>query len=402
MRMRLTAALAAAALIAAGCGGDDESGTSNGPIKIGTSLPLTGADAQTGADVKQGYETWAKAVNDKGGLLGRKVELKIMDDASNQNTVMSDYNALISRDKVDFVVGTFSTRLTIPALTIAQRHRKLYLDPAGAAPEIFERKSPLYFYTEPAAPSDWGVPFAEYIAALPPEERPESVAYVITQDPFTSSTVGGMRKTLEAAGIETVVDATYPLNTQNFDSIASRVKESGAELVVNAGGFAEETGFARALMKAGAAPRYLYQTVSPGLTKEFPETIGMENTQGVFHSTRYTPDLKSTGNPEFVAAFTDLNDAPPTGGAAYAYTVGQVLEAALKAVGEEGIGNQQLLADWLHENAVDTVIGTMSWNEAGVPDGDFATGQWQDGKDTVILPPDVATTDKILHCWRDC
>src|SRR5688500_16300627 len=89
----------------AACGGDDGGGGGGGgsddAIVIGTSLPLTGEFSQPGSAAEQGYKVWQEMVNADGGLLGRDVELVIKDDASNQNTIVTDYNALISQDKVD-------------------------------------------------------------------------------------------------------------------------------------------------------------------------------------------------------------------------------------------------------------------------------------------------------------
>jgi branched-chain amino acid transport system substrate-binding protein len=142
----LAPALAAAALVVAGCGGDDDGGGGGGgdsaskaPIKIGASLPLTGEFSEPGKAARQGYQVWQKLINDKGGLQGRKVEIVIRDDASDQNTVVADYNALISREKVDLLLGTFSSLLNIPASTVAERNRMVYVEPAGGAPEIFDR-----------------------------------------------------------------------------------------------------------------------------------------------------------------------------------------------------------------------------------------------------------------------
>src|SRR5918912_1051397 len=106
LRWLVLALLAIAALAAAGCGGDDDNGGGGGggkasgePIKVGASLPLTGEFAEPGKAAKQGYEVWQAIVNDSGGLIdNRPVKMVIKDDQSNQNTIVSDYNALVSRD----------------------------------------------------------------------------------------------------------------------------------------------------------------------------------------------------------------------------------------------------------------------------------------------------------------
>ena len=71
--------------------------------------------------IREGYELWAEKVNSSGGMLGRKVELIFRDDASDPNRVVSDYESLITRDKVDLVFGPFSRKNTVPRKKIASR-----------------------------------------------------------------------------------------------------------------------------------------------------------------------------------------------------------------------------------------------------------------------------------------
>ena len=163
----------------AACGGDDggSGGGEDGPIRIGTSLPLTGEFSQPGKAAQQGYEIWQEMVNDDGGLLGRDVELVVKDDASNQNTIVADYNALISQDEVDLLLGTFSSLLNLPASAVAERNQMLYVEPAGGSPEMFSRGFKYLFFTQQATADKQGELFAEYVAGLPEDERPETAAY---------------------------------------------------------------------------------------------------------------------------------------------------------------------------------------------------------------------------------
>ena len=99
-RLQAMAATSIVVMGLAACGSDGggSGSDSDEPIKIGTSLPLTGEFSQPGTAAQQGYQVWEQMVNDSGGMLGRDVELIIKDDASNQNTIVADYNALISQD----------------------------------------------------------------------------------------------------------------------------------------------------------------------------------------------------------------------------------------------------------------------------------------------------------------
>ncbi|MDX6360461.1 MAG: branched-chain amino acid transport system substrate-binding protein, partial [Nocardioidaceae bacterium] len=152
------------ALSLAACGGNSSStaGGSNGggTLTIGASLPLTGDFSEPGGAAKQGYEVWANMVNASGGLLGDQVKLDIKDDASNQNTIVSDYNALISKDNVDLLLGTFSSLLNLPASSVAEKNRMLYVEPAGGSPDMFSRGYKMLFFAQQATADTQGLTFA--------------------------------------------------------------------------------------------------------------------------------------------------------------------------------------------------------------------------------------------------
>src|SRR4051794_33800396 len=214
----LAVVLCASAIIAAGCGSDDNGGGGGGggPVKIGASLPLTGEFSEPGKAAKQGYEVWRETVNAKGGLDGRKVQLIIKDDASNQNTIVADYNALISRDKVNLLLGTFSSLLNLPASAVAERNKKLYVEPAGGSPEMFSRGFKYLFFAQQATADHQGDVFANYVKSLPPAQRPKTAAYPTLDDPFAAPTSEGIETILKAAGIKTVYRKTYTIDQKNF------------------------------------------------------------------------------------------------------------------------------------------------------------------------------------------
>jgi branched-chain amino acid transport system substrate-binding protein len=396
-RARRWVALLAVAGIAAlgvGCGGDDDSGSDSGePIKIGISLPLTGEFSQPGKAAKQGYEVWADTVNSQGGLLDRQVELVIKDDASDQNTVVADYNALIQRDQVDLLLGTFSSLLNLPASAAAERNRMLYIEPAGGAPEIFERDFQYGpFFTQQATADHQGDLFVDWV--LDQDQPPKTAAYPVLDDPFAQPVADAMKEKLEAAGVETVYDEIYPASTSNFDSIASAVKGANPDLVVNGAQYDDGVGFRRALTKVGFEPKILFQTNAPSFGEQYSDAVGVDNANGVFFAISHTPDATTPGNKEFVQAFADMFGGEPAEDAADAYASGQVLQAAVDGVG--AIDDQLALADWLRDNTVETILGTLEWEDNGAPVGQFLIGQWQDGRAQIVLPPDAATSDPTL------
>ena len=399
-RGRILVALVVAAIAALGvaaCGDDSssDSGDSSDPITIGVSLPLTGEFSQPGKAAQQGYQVWEQTVNDGDGLLGRDVELVIKDDASDQNTVVTDYNALIQQDQVDLLLGTFSSLLNLPASAAAERNRMLYIEPAGGAPEIFERDFQYGpFFTQQATADHQGDLFVDYILGLPENERPQTAAYPVLDDPFALPVIEAMKAKLEAGGVETVYEETYPASTSNFDSIASAVKSANPDLVANGAQFDDGIGFSRSLAKVGFKPGIFFQTNAPSFGKQYSDGVGVENANGVFFAISHTPDASTPGNEEFVQAFEDEFGDPPAEDAADAYASGQVLQATVEGVGS--IDDQLALADWLRDNSVETILGTLEWDETGAPIGEFLIGQWQDGEAQIVLPPDAATSEPQL------
>jgi branched-chain amino acid transport system substrate-binding protein len=88
------------------------------PVRIGFSMPLTGGLASNGKAILTAYQMWAEDINTKGGLLGRKVELVFYDDQSNPTQVAGIYAKLLDVDKVDLVISSYGTNMSMPAMPV--------------------------------------------------------------------------------------------------------------------------------------------------------------------------------------------------------------------------------------------------------------------------------------------
>ncbi len=368
------------------------------PIKIGTSLPLTGGKSVPGSAAKQGYEVWQDMVNAAGGILGRPVELVIKDDASDQNTIVADYNALIAQDKVDLLLGTFSSLLVLPSSAVAEKNNMVYVTPTGAAPEIYERGFTKTFMSQQALAPDAGKVFANYIVNLPPDQRPKTAAYPTMDDPFTAPVIEGIKKIFTDAGIKNVYEVTYPEGTTDFDSIVNAIKSANPEVVVHGAIFEDGVAIVRGMLKAGFKPAWLFQTTAPSTGDQYAQAIGPENTEGIVYHMSHSPKANTPGNAEFVKRyyemFPDAKDLPED--VADAYAAGQVLAAAVTAVGSL---DQDAIANWLHANTVETILGPLSWDAKGIPQGEFMIAQWQKGLTEIVLPEAVATAP-IIAGWK--
>jgi branched-chain amino acid transport system substrate-binding protein len=275
----------------------------------------------------------------------------------------------------------------------------LFVEPAGGSPELFSRGFKYLFFAQQATADHQGDVWAKYVAGLPEGERPKTAAYPTLDDPFAQPTSEGIEKILSDAGVKTVYRETYTIDNANFDSIASSIKQRGADLVVNGATFEDGVGLIRALLKVGYTPDWLYQTTAPSLGEQYSKGIGEENTEGVFYAVSHSQKSDTPGNAEFVEKYQEMFGAEQVPeDAADAYATAQVMQAAVEAVGS--IDDQLKLADWLRDNEVETILGPLSWNDDGSPTGEFLVGQWQNGTPEIVLPEEVATADKILPGWR--
>jgi branched-chain amino acid transport system substrate-binding protein len=400
-----------ALVFAAGCGGDDDddgdaAGTdatdtgggeaSGEPIRIGASLPLTGEFAEPGEAAKRGYEVWMEMVNEAGGLLGRPVEMVIKDDQSDQNLVVTDYNALIEQDQVDLLLGTFSSLLNIPASAVAERAQMVYVEPAGGSPDMFNRGFEYLFFAQQATAPHQADLFSEWVLSLPEGERPTTAAYIAADDPFGAPVAAGIQEQLEAGGVETVYSEIYPPETVNFDAIAADVAAQQPDVIAQgSAGLQDGVNLITALIAANYSPQQMFQASTPSFADQYSDAIGVENTEGIFYAVSYHVESPTPGNEEFLAAYRAKFDEDPAEDAADAFAAAQVLQAAVEAVGS--IDDQAALKDWLHSNSVDTILGTLSWDETGAPEQAFLLAQWQNGDEEIVLPAEAATSDTIVN-----
>src|SRR6266700_2880269 len=147
---------------------------SHNAIVIGASLPLSGDRASDGQELIKGYQLWQEAVNKKGGLLGRPVKLDIVNYNSDSKQVVTDYQKLITLDKVDLIFAPFSSVLTVAGAPIAHRYGYAYISGTGGIdklydfgyPETFNVSLPIRSYLDT---------FSQYILSLSQSQRPKTV-----------------------------------------------------------------------------------------------------------------------------------------------------------------------------------------------------------------------------------
>jgi branched-chain amino acid transport system substrate-binding protein len=382
----------AALLLASGCASSSGSSSSStaSTLVIGASVSLTGDFADSGKAVQRGYQLWADAVNAKGGILGRKVQIKVVDDASSPTQVVTNYQNLINKDHVDLTFGPFSTLLTIPASQVAKRYGYAFLAPAGGGPAVFAQNLNNFFFVQPAPTTQSGDVFANYILSLPASERPKTAAYAELDDPFSAPIAESIRAKFEAAGIETVYQQVYPSETQDMSPVIAAIAAKNPDVIV--GGTQSEDAYAqvKGLVQLKFNPKFMYQSNGANSPLEFPDKVGASNTEGIMSSADWFPGSTSAGSATFTAQYIKAYGGTAQqidDNSAEAYAVGQLIEAV--AAKQKNVNNPTIISA-LHSGSWPTLLGSLSWSASGAPIGQFNLVQWQKAKLVPVYPSTIA------------
>ena len=393
MREPLSIASVGLGLLLAACGGSSTAPAAAAPITIGVSVSLTGDFSGDGPALKQGYDLWAQDINAKGGLLGHKVTMQYVDDASSTQQVVTNYQTLITQDHVALVFGPFSSLLTIPASTVVDRYGYAFPEPAGGGPKVFAQGLHSIFFVQPAAVEDNLVSYTKWLLSLPSGQRPTTAAYATQDDPFTQPQVDKAKSLLEAGGVNTASYKVYPAETTDFSALALQVIHANADVVILGTQEPDAVAFAKAFQQQHYNPKSLIETTGPDQGKDFADKVGAGNTEGIMVPAGWTPDAKAYGNDKVVSEFVAKYGGKPgdiSSDSAEAYSVGQVVDQASKNA--NSIDNKALITA-LHAGTYNTIQGPMSFDSVGKPHSSSGVyiEQWQGGQAIFVYPPSVAT-----------
>jgi branched-chain amino acid transport system substrate-binding protein len=369
------------------------------PVLIGASLSLSGAFSADGQAFEAGYKLWAKEQNAAGGLLGHKIELKIVSDGSSATRVVTNYQNLISKVHVNLTFGPFSSVLTLPAAKAVRRYGYAMVEGAGGAPSVFQAGLKNVF--DSATPvADGLVPFAEWVGSLPSSQRPKTVAYVTSNDPFTEPQIPVAEAILKKAGVESVYYHVFPSGTADYTPIADDVAAANAQIVVlGSVDIPTVAAFMRAFERAHYNPKAFIATAGPDQGTAFIKVVGAASANGVMVPDSWFGGSTNPVSKKMVAEYIKQYGGTAAGvnaDVAEAYSVGQVITNAVKATG--GFNNAKIIS-YLHSGVtIQSVLGEVKFNSRGEnPDSTAYTFQWQGANFVEVNPATDPGAKRILY-----
>lgn len=294
-------------------------------VVVGAAVPRTGALAVPGADFAKALELWRDEVNAAGGLLGRLVELVLLDDASEAFEAPAHYRRLIEAHRADLLVGPVGSAATLGAAATAERARRVLVNATGASRLVHRARSRYVFQV--AAP--YGA-YGSGALAIARRQGLSRVFIVGRADPQSKDMAMNAQEEALKLGLQAPPAEQHAPGADDFSPLVERARRFGAQAWIAFGQAADAAEMVKSFRRLDYAPALFFAqgAADPALLR----LVG-QDAEGVLGVTPYEARAATPGNAVFVAAFTTRWSAEPGLVAAQGYAAAKVLEAAVKRAG---------------------------------------------------------------------
>lgn len=331
--LAVTAAVALAAGVMAGCG-KSGSGSSGNTIKIGANLELTGGQASFGSSALKGAKLAVKEINAAGGVLSKNLELIEADNASKSEESTRAIQKLISNDKVAAVIGSTTSTNTLGAVPVAQQKKIPLVTTSATNPKVTvdEKTKKLNEWVFRACFID---PFQGQVIANFAQNDLKAKTAVIYTD-ISSDYSKGLQKffkeTFTAGGGKILAEESYQQKDSDFKAVLNRIKEAKPDVIYVPGYYEEVGKIVKQAREVGITAPLLGGDGwdSPQLV----EIAGKDALNNTYFSNHYAPDDNAPEIQAFVTAYKkEYNNEVPDGMAVLGYDAIKLVADGLKRAG---------------------------------------------------------------------
>jgi branched-chain amino acid transport system substrate-binding protein len=368
-------------------------------LVFGGSVPLSGAAAETGLNVNNGYITAASYVNEVLGgveIAGEKyrIELKLFDDASDPSRATT----LIQRqldDGIDFFLGSFGSNIVLPTAAITERARKPMVQTGGGSDAIFTRGFKYAFGMYPRATRQFAGAAALFKTLQP---TPQTYSVIYTNDAFSKTAADGVRLSCDEAGFKQLDSFELPQKPTDVSSVLGSVRANLPDLLVCVMHDQDSLLVARQMIASGTNPKLLFQGLGPQLAS-FREALG-KYADTLLCSTYWDESVpykdKFFGDSKKFAEYYRSKFTRPiayhTAGAAACILTYLLAMQEAKGMKPDAVRDALAAADY------ETFYSRIKFTPQG--DGDAILmggmiGQVQKGALAIVFPPEARSADTI-------
>ena len=358
-------------------------------VLLGGAISQTGRYAEPAGRQVNSIKLWVDEVNARGGLLGHKIKLILLDDKSDTQTAIKLYEKLITEDKVDVLLAPYSSGITEAVANVNERYKMPFVAYGAASTPIWEKGRKYIFNIVDVAEN-----YQKGAAHLAKQIGVKKAAVIGEDSLFPRQSAKGAKEWAKQLGIEIVVEENYPLKQTDFTALLQKIRSAGAEAIFSNSYFADAAAQLRQMREQNINIKLFASTVGPGLPN-FPEQLG-STAEYVLGYSQWEPlphILKHPGMKEYIEAYEKRYGEKPNYHAGNAYGALQVTEAALKKAGSF---NSEKLREALAAIEVHSVFGRYKVDAKGMNDHEGLTFQILRGQRKVVWPEKWAETKPEL------
>lgn len=301
----------------------------SGPIRIGVVTPLTGTYAGIGQQVKWGIDLAVKEINDKGGILGRKVEALYEDEEANPNVAVQKAEKLFQVSKVDFLTGTVNSGSTLAVGQVAERNSRLAATTVSFSDAITGDKCSPNMFRVNAKAGMQSAALAEWMV----KEKPGATVYYLGPDyEMGRSTVAAFKSAAEAKGAKSVGEVFAPLDNKDYSPFFGQIRAARPQVLYTSVAGNDTVRFLSQLSEFGLAKQMQLVGAAGTVTAQNIGAIG-KAADGYVTGAAYSAELDNPANKKFVADFKAAWKAEPDLYGVDSYGVMYFYKAAVEKAG---------------------------------------------------------------------
>jgi branched-chain amino acid transport system substrate-binding protein len=355
--------------------------TAQSPIRIGASLSLTGTYAKLGKNQHEGYQLCIKDLNARGGLLGRKTDLVVYDDQSMPATAVRLYEKLITEDKVDAVMGPYSSPLSGASANVTEKYKKVMVAPLAATTSIFKKGRKYIFMV--ISPAEG---YLDGLVDMAAKRGLKTIAVVNEDTLFSKAAAAGAVELARKKNLQVVFTEAYPKGNTDFSALLTKVKAANPDVLAAATYFDDAVALTRQMKELNVNPR-MYGVTVGGDLPEFYDTL-KQNAEFIYGATQWEPTLPYPGNQEFFETYKKEFGHEPSYHSAAGYAGCMIYAEAVKRA-------NSLDADRVREQLLKLETKTIFGEYKVDADGfqvahKMVTFQWQGEKKVTVWPDEMA------------
>ncbi|OGH01024.1 MAG: hypothetical protein A2600_01180 [Candidatus Lambdaproteobacteria bacterium RIFOXYD1_FULL_56_27] len=337
-------------------------------LKIGVAGALSGDLAPYGTPPKNAVVLAAEALNKKGGLLGRQVELVLVDDACKPEMAVNGANKLVG-EKVVAVIGHTCSGATKAALPIYQNAKIPLLSPSATSPELtLSGNFPYFFRTIPHDAAQ-AVLEAQFITQV---LKAKTVVVIHDKGDYGKGLAELVDQELKKRSVQVLLFEGVTPGAVDYSALIRKVKRLSPEVVVFGGYHPEATKIVSQAKQKGITAKFIS---GDGVKDPSFLKIGREAVEGYYATS--PADLSTVPLAKSVTADLEKKGESPGNFGLAAHAAFGALAAAIAAV--QSTDPDQIKAQ-LHQAKVDSTLGTISFDPHGdVVGAGFSVYQVQGG-----------------------